>query len=81
MQLWSANPGALPRNLVVRHQGTGNVSSRQVFEATLFIFAHLEPKAGLPEDNSNVNHHHHIKTLSLLNAVYQRLRQTPQGKV
>lgn len=31
VQLWSANPGALPRNLVVRHQGAGHVSSRQVF--------------------------------------------------
>lgn len=37
MQLWSANPGVLPRNLVAHHQSTGNVSSRQVFEATLFL--------------------------------------------
>ena len=31
VQLWSANPGVLPRNLVVRPQGAGHVSSRQVF--------------------------------------------------
>lgn len=46
---------------------------------TLLIFAHLKPKVGLPEDNSDVNHHLHIKML--LNAVYQRLCQTPQGNL